>query len=303
VVGCLDDGPEPGGLGAPPVLGGLRDLPALIATGGVERVLVAFTRHRDESVLATLRQCDLRGVEVEVVPRLFELVGLAPPTRNLGRVPLLGVPAAGPAPVRRALKHGMDIAIAAVAGLLLLPLLALSVLAILIELGRPALFRQARAGRDGRPFTIWKLRTMPVRAEPGPADVPAADDAGLAIANLSAWLKSSGASEASRVGRVLRRFSLDELPQLWNVLRGDMSIVGPRPLPLIEAAGVEPRHRLRFSVRPGLTGLWQVMGRSDIPWPERMELDDSYVRHWSLALDLRILAATLRVVVRGLGAR
>jgi lipopolysaccharide/colanic/teichoic acid biosynthesis glycosyltransferase len=165
------------------------------------------------------------------------------------------------------------------------PLLALAALAIRLESRGPAFYRQRRVGRDGEPFELWKLRTM----------VPGAEAMGAGIYVLE------GDPRITRVGRLLRRFSLDELPNLINVLRGEMAIVGPRPTIQEQVDRYTERQRRRLDVKPGITGWAQVNGRLTLPWPERIELDVWYVEHRSLWLDLRILAKTLRLLATGQG--
>jgi lipopolysaccharide/colanic/teichoic acid biosynthesis glycosyltransferase len=158
----------------------------------------------------------------------------------------------------------------------------------------PALFRQTRVGRGGREFAIWKFRSMVTGAELMPA--PKVNDSDGLLFKLRADPR------VTPVGRFLRRWSLDELPQLWNVVRGDMSLVGPRPPVPGEVAGYGDDVRRRLLVKPGLTGLWQVSGRSDLPWEDYVRLDLYYVENWSVSLDLLIMGRTLLAVVRGHGA-
>jgi lipopolysaccharide/colanic/teichoic acid biosynthesis glycosyltransferase len=175
-----------------------------------------------------------------------------------------------------------------VAGVLLLlaaPLLAAAVLAIRLESRGPAFYRQRRVGRHGEPFELWKLRTM----------VPGAEAMGAGIYVLE------GDPRITRIGRLLRRFSLDEVPNLFNVLRGDLAIVGPRPTIQEQVDRYTERQRRRLEVKPGITGWAQVNGRTSLPWPERIELDVWYVEHRSLWLDLKILAKTARMLLTGHG--
>jgi lipopolysaccharide/colanic/teichoic acid biosynthesis glycosyltransferase len=174
------------------------------------------------------------------------------------------------------------------AGLLLVlasPFLLLAVVAIRLESGGPAIYRQRRVGRHGQPFDLWKLRTM----------VSGAEAMGAGIYVLE------GDARITRVGRLLRRLSLDELPNLVNVLKGDMALVGPRPTIQEQVDRYTDRQRRRLEVRPGITGWAQINGRSSLPWPERIELDVWYVDNRSLRLDLRILARTARMLVTGHG--
>jgi lipopolysaccharide/colanic/teichoic acid biosynthesis glycosyltransferase len=183
------------------------------------------------------------------------------------------------------IRRVFDLLVALMAGLITLPVVAL--LAAIIRLESPGhpVYSQTRAGRDGRLFPIYKLRTMVRGAE--------FIGAGLAI--------QEGDERITAVGRFLRRYSLDELPNLWNVIRGDMSIVGPRPTLPVQVEQYTPRQRGRLTVKPGITGWAQVNGRASLPWAERIELDLWYVEHRSLALDARILARTLGMVLTGRG--
>jgi len=201
-----------------------------------------------------------------------------------GRDPLRAVGARlreSPAVVRRAI----DIVVSSLGLLLASPLLALAVLAIRLEGPGPALFRQVRVGKDGELFEMLKLRTMVRDAE--------RTGAGLAI--------NEGDARITRTGRLLRRSSLDELPNLINVLRGEMSLIGPRPTLPSQVAQYTERQRGRLAIRPGITGWAQVHGRASLPWPERIELDLHYVEHRSAALDMRILARTIALVMGGSG--
>jgi lipopolysaccharide/colanic/teichoic acid biosynthesis glycosyltransferase len=182
-------------------------------------------------------------------------------------------------------KRAMDLAIAIPASLLAAPLIAIACVVIRLESPGHPIYRQRRVGKHGRPFEIYKLRTMVRGAE--------FTGAGLAI--------QEGDDRITRVGVFLRRTSLDELPNLWNVLRGDMSIVGPRPTVQIQVDQYTERQRGRLEVKPGITGWAQVNGRASLPWSERIELDLWYVEHRSLALDLEILAKTARLVLAGHG--
>ena len=183
------------------------------------------------------------------------------------------------------MNRALDLLVAGLALLFVAPLLAVCALAIKLDSRGPVFYRQRRVGRDGVPFELIKLRTMVVGAEHS--------GAGLYI--------EDGDSRITRVGRVLRRFSLDELPNLLNVVRGELAIVGPRPTVQVQVDRYTPRQRRRLEVKPGITGWAQVNGRTSLSWPERIELDVWYVDNRSLALDLRILARTARMLVTGHG--
>ena len=184
--------------------------------------------------------------------------------------------------IYEAVKRGMDILIAGTAAIVTSPLLALIALAIRIEDRGPALLRQQRVGLHNRDFELLKFRTM-------------VDDAHKLG---TGWLIAEGDPRITRVGGFLRRWSLDELPQMFNVLRGEMSVVGPRPTLQYQVDAYTPHQRRRLEMRPGLTGLAQVSGRNRLTWPERIELDIQYIDNWSLALDLQILLRTLGAVLK-----
>ena len=183
------------------------------------------------------------------------------------------------------MPRAADIVLATLGLVVTSPLLLIAAVAIKLGSRGPVLYRQPRTGKDGRPFDLFKLRTMQVGADPVGVGVPVLEDD----------------PRVTRAGRVLRRFSLDEIPNLVNVLRGEMAIVGPRPTLGAQVELYEPRQRRRLEVKPGLTGWAQVNGRAGIPWEERIELDLWYVDHRSLSLDLRILARTARLLVTGHG--
>jgi lipopolysaccharide/colanic/teichoic acid biosynthesis glycosyltransferase len=183
------------------------------------------------------------------------------------------------------LSRVLDVVIAGALLILAAPLLALAALAIRLESRGPVFYRQLRVGRDGQPFELWKLRTM----------VPGAESMGAGIYVLE------GDPRIMRTGRLLRRFSLDELPNLVNVLRGEMAIVGPRPTVQEQVDQYTDRQRRRLEVKPGITGWAQINGRTSLSWPERIELDVWYVEHRSIRLDLRILAKTVRMLATGHG--
>jgi exopolysaccharide biosynthesis polyprenyl glycosylphosphotransferase len=212
---------------------------------------------------------------------------------GMALVPVVGVPNPSRAVVA---KRFVDIAGAIVGLVLLSPILAAAAIAILMTDGRPILFTQPRAGLNGRPFRIVKFRTMT-------RDADAQRDALRARNEISgsASFKLAQDPRVNRVGHLLRRSSIDELPQLWNVLRGEMSLVGPRPHPFDDVAGYAPWHHRRLSVKPGITGLWQVKGRLDPSFDHWVELDLEYIDHWSLWLDFQLLLQTVPALLRAEG--
>jgi lipopolysaccharide/colanic/teichoic acid biosynthesis glycosyltransferase len=179
----------------------------------------------------------------------------------------------------------IDLGVAGVAAAVTAPMVAVLALAVRLESGGSPIFKQSRVGKDGRPFEIYKLRTM----------VHGAEFTGARLALVE------GDDRITRVGSLLRRYSLDELPNLWNVLRGEMSIVGPRPTLESQVLQYTPRQRGRLAVKPGITGWAQINGRASLPWPERIELDLWYVEHRSLRLELAILRRTIGLVLSGHG--
>jgi lipopolysaccharide/colanic/teichoic acid biosynthesis glycosyltransferase len=209
---------------------------------------------------------------------------------------MAGVPARQDRRLARFAKRALDVAGASIGITLSLPVLALAAIAIRLDSPGPVFYCQLRCGQGGRSFSFWKLRTM-------------VDGADAQLAALAALNEMDGPMfkirrdpRITRVGRFLRRYSLDELPQLWNVLVGDMSLVGPRPPLPREVMAYRPKERERLAVTPGLTGPWQVSGRNDLSFAQCVELDLEYVRSWSVARDLQILARTIPAVFRGDGA-
>ena len=222
-----------------------------------------------------------RRSAAQTLPRTIACPSFAPPTRRL---------------VARPVKRAIDLVGATALLVLLSPLLLAVAIAVKLDSDGPVFFAQWRAGRDLRPFRIWKFRSMRASAEDEREELIRRH------ALAGPLFKLDDDPRATRVGRVLRRWSLDELPQLWNVVRGDMSLVGPRPPLSDEVRADGLRQRLRLHMRPGLTGPWQVNGRSELSYREGVALDLAYVRHWSIARDLGILARTPWAVLTRRGA-
>jgi len=272
------------------VLGAVREHRAelvLVAPGprlSAERLRrLSWTLHDARvplAVLPGLVDVSVRRVQLDA-PAGLALLHIAPPTRH---------------GVQVALKSAVDRTGAGLGLLLLAPLIAVVAAAIRLTSAGPAFHRQIRHGRSGTPFTMWKFRTMVADAESRKADLAAVNE------NDGLMFKMRRDPRVTRIGRVLRRCSLDELPQLLNVLRGEMSLVGPRPPLPDEVARYDEVERRRLTVKPGITGLWQVSGRSELSWDETMALDLRYVDNWSFAGDVNVMARTLRAVVDGRGA-
>jgi exopolysaccharide biosynthesis polyprenyl glycosylphosphotransferase len=288
-VGLVDDDFSPVGTPDLPHLGGLRDLPSILARGGVDRVIFAFSRASHQELLSCIRCCREYGVAIDVVPRLFEFLD-ARSLDTIGGLPLLSLSKPRLTRSSQVAKRALDLAGSALLLLLLAPLMLAIAIAIRLESRGPVFFRQPRVGRNGREFNVFKFRSMYLNAA-------------LQLNDDGVMVKSARDPRTTKVGRLLRRFSLDELPQLINVVRGEMSLVGPRPLIAEESAALaENWHVRRFDLRPGLTGIWQVQGRSENPFQEMIRLDYQYVAGWSLARDVEILLATIPAVLSGRGA-
>ena len=311
VVGRVETDPrDAADESGPPVLGSIADLPEVLQAHGIERVIVAFAPGRDSDLLDLVRHCVAHGIQVDIVPRFFELVGPDPRAHSVGGLALVEVPARGLSTGQRIVKRGLDIVGSLALLTFLAPLILLVAGAVAVFDGRPVLFRQIRVGQRGQAFSIMKFRTMGHEADAqGVGRLAAMADSGehsledeQAIATMVHELKTQSEARVTRLGGVLRKLSLDELPQLFNVLRGEMSLVGPRPLRPFEVTSLNEWQLARQDLRPGLTGLWQVLGRSNLDWDERMHLDYTYVSHWSLTSDLRILARTLPAVIKKEGA-
>lgn len=280
-----------------PVVGRLSDVAGHVHRDGYRVVAVTPDPHWSPDGLQRLAW-NLEGSDAEMVvaPVLMEVAGPRLHVDAVLGIPLLRVSMPTFTGGRRVVKGIVDRLGAAVLLLLFAPLMVLVGLLVLMDSRGGALYRQRRVGKDGREFTIFKFRTMVVGAD-GARDELADRNEGAGL-----LFKLRRDPRVTRVGTVLRRYSLDELPQLFNVLTGSMSLVGPRPPLPEESAAYGPDIRRRLLVKPGLTGLWQISGRSDLPWEEAVRLDLRYVEDWSLALDTVILWKTLRAVVQGQGA-
>ncbi|MGW7424642.1 sugar transferase [Streptomyces sp. NPDC054813] len=288
------DGDEMDGV---PVVGRLSDVAKHVRHDGYRVVAVTPDPHWTPERLQRLAW-NLEGSDAEMVvaPVLMEVAGPRLHVDAVLGIPLLRVSLPTFSGGRRAIKEVVDRVGAAVLLMLFAPLMAFAALLVLVDSRGGAFYRQRRVGKNGREFTILKFRTMAVGAHRARAE--------LADRNEGAGLlfKLRRDPRVTRVGAVLRRYSVDELPQLFNVLTGSMSLVGPRPPLPEECAEYGPDIRRRLLVKPGLTGLWQISGRSDLPWEEAVRLDLRYVEDWSLALDTVILWKTMRAVLHGQGA-
>lgn len=320
-IGFVDDDPrsiaEVGGRDVP-VLGTVEDVDRIVGESGVDKLIVAFSSVADARISRLIQRCQRLGVDVSVVPRMFDTMNQRASYDTIGGTPLLTFSAIDPRGWQFALKHAFDRLFALVLLVLLSPLLVLSALAVRLSSPGPILFRQRRVGRDGRTFDLLKFRSMRpasrrvgATADEMPAEETLTDgsltaDDSTALDFLLGGDTAPGGVEGedrrTAVGRFIRRTSIDELPQLLNVLRGEMSIIGPRPerpefveLFKHDIARYGDRHR----VKSGITGWAQVHGlRGQTSLAERVEWDNYYIAHWSLGLDLKILILTIAAMIR-----
>jgi exopolysaccharide biosynthesis polyprenyl glycosylphosphotransferase len=301
LVGFADANPKTmrADIGDVPVIGGVADVVQAVRANNVDRVVVAFSRDREEQLLELVRALQMDDVQIDVVPRLFDTVGPNTTVHTLEGLPLMSVSAVRISPSSRLLKRSIDVVGACVLLVLTAPLLLVLPFLIRRDSSGPALFRQTRLGMDMRPFTLLKFRTMREGTEHGPHQEYLKDimTAG-ALPTANNLYKLDRSPEVTRFGNWLRSTSLDELPQLINVLRGDMSLVGPRPAIPYELELYAPHHFERFAVPAGLTGLWQVEARAHATFGEALDLDVAYARGWSLGLDLRLLLRTPLLMIR-----
>ncbi len=298
IVGAVDD--EPGsGIGrvdAVPVIGGLQEIGRIFRSEAVDEVVFIVPRARLDRLGGAVRACETEGVVITLALDLFDLELARPTLTSLGGTPFLSFKTTVSHDWQLVIKCGLDIIVSSLALLAAAPVMAVVALAIKVTTRGPVLFKQHRLGLRGRVFTLYKFRTMRCGAEKalsGTAD-PSEMDGDAFRKEKERWI--------TPVGRVLRKFSVDELPQLLNVLLGHMSLVGPRPTVPDEAAKYAAWQRRRLSMKPGLTCLWQVRGRNNIGFEDWMKLDLQYLDHWNLRLDFLILLKTIPAVLLGSGA-
>lgn len=294
VGACAPTGPDRSTLAGLDVLGDVHQIPELVSRHEIDSLVVDPNALGVDEFRRLRWAMEGQDVEVLVTTELSELLPSSVSLRVVSAAPLLAV-RTQPSRVQHLVKVAMDRTLAAVLLVIGSPILLGAMLAVRITSPGGAIFRQVRIGTRGRPFTMLKIRTMSVDAEQRKSSLENVDGAGPLF-------KVRQDPRITPIGRVLRRFSIDELPQLVNVLRGDMSLVGPRPPLASEVAVYDSMAVHRLNVRPGLTGLWQVSGRSDLSWDQAVRLDLLYVDNWSLFLDLKILWRTARAVLGARGA-
>jgi exopolysaccharide biosynthesis polyprenyl glycosylphosphotransferase len=271
--------------------GRLTDLEQILHDGVIDEVAICLPVSQWSLVDAIAHVCEEEGKIVRVPMDFLDRTIAAGRFEELDGTPVYSLVSGPDRLAALALKRGLDLLASVAGSIILSPLFAAVALMIVLTDGRPILFRQTRIGLHGRPFEVIKFRTMVADAEARYHELVARSDARA--------FKVTDDPRITSVGRFLRRTSLDELPQLWNVLRGEMSLVGPRPAPPREVAGYDLWHRRRLSMKPGITGLWQVMARRDEDFDNRAQLDLTYIDRWSLWLDLKILARTIPAAFEG----
>jgi len=310
VIGVVENGPVdtvhlPAVEGVP-VISDLTGLSEAIRDSRADEVVITDPSVPGDALFEVMMGLGRKGVEFRIAPTLFNVLPRKTEIDQIGALPMITLFRSPLSGVARIVKRTSDIVIAGTASLLLLPFNLLMALLIKIDSRGPVLYKQERVGMDGRIFLFYKFRTMHMGADDAAhREFQRQFIAGQAEANHGnderPIYKMPGDARITRVGRFLRRTSLDELPQLLNVLRGDMSVVGPRPPIPYEVEAYDLWHRKRLDMKPGMTGLWQVSGRNSLPFAEMVRLDVYYIENWSLLLDIRIILRTVLVMLRGEG--
>ncbi|MBX3052340.1 MAG: sugar transferase [Caldilineaceae bacterium] len=288
LIGFLDDNPTKNStdIGRFKALGPLENFEQVLLTYPVDEAIICLPWQSHRTVARLLHQCEQSGVRAHIVPDLFQLTKNQMRVEDLNGVPLISTREVSIAGWNLIFKRVLDLVIVSVGSLFALPIGLLIILAIRLDSSGPVIYSQTRVGKNGKPFAIYKFRSMVTDAEERRDELAALNEA------TGPLFKVRDDPRRTRVGRLLRRFSLDELPQLINVFRGEMSLIGPRPNLPEEVAQYKEWHHKRLSVSPGMTGLWQVSGRSDLTFDEMVLLDIYYAENWSLGMDLGILLMT-----------
>lgn len=302
LVGVIDDvvkeDPAKEDLASFPYFSSLAMAPFLCRALSVERIIVAFPCAERQRVVSLIRELRELDIQIDVVPFFFDVLSPGMDVHSIEDLPLLGLRPARLPKSSILFKRAMDLTLSALGLLVLAPLFGLIAVAIKLDSRGQVFFRQVRMGHNGETFRIFKFRTMQMDADSRRSE----------LRHLSKHATDDGAPymfkimddpRVTRVGRFLRSYSLDELPQLLNVFAGEMSLVGPRPLPLDEDSFVTEWARHRLDLKPGVTGPWQVLGRHEIPFEEMVELDYRYVTNWSIVHDLKLTLQTIPSLVRG----
>jgi exopolysaccharide biosynthesis polyprenyl glycosylphosphotransferase len=304
LVGFVDDDPRArrAELDHVPLLGRSDELPEIMRTLYVDRVVIAFSKESAERTVEAIRAVRDHDVQIDVVPRLFDVIGQRITLHSVEALPIVGLPPARISPSSQFVKRWIDLVGASILLLLSAPILLAAALAVRIDSSGPVLFRQRRIGQGMREFTLLKFRTMRVGTDPSVhRDYIRGTMTANATVGENGMYKLDRPDSITGVGRWLRKLSIDELPQLINVLKGDMSLVGPRPCLRYETEFFRPHHFERFHVPSGITGLWQVTARARSTFGEALDMDVAYARGWSLGLDLRLLIRTPLQLIRQRG--
>lgn len=297
VIGFLDESGEPFDERTPPSdVHKLSDLPFLLREHVVDEVIVACPRSMLSSIGSVVAVCATAGVPLTLLSDVFGDYVPPPRITNFGSLPSLRFAPVHHGRSQLLVKRAIDVAGSGVLLVASLPVLAVAAIAIKLTSKGPIFFEQVRCGKRGRPFSMYKLRSMSVDAEAQKADLMEQNEMDGPV------FKIKHDPRITRVGRVLRRFSIDEIPQFWNVLKGDMSLVGPRPPVPLEVVEYATFQRRRLSMRPGITCLWQVSGRNDIKFEDWVRLDLEYIDTWSITNDLKILLRTIPAALGGSGS-
>jgi exopolysaccharide biosynthesis polyprenyl glycosylphosphotransferase len=303
-VGLIDDDPLYTEFTEPEikdmrVLGGLKDLSRIIGDFEVEKVVIAFTGDSAEQLLDLASKCNKMGVECSIIPRLFEVITDEITVNEIGGIPLIRLREKKIEGYRKALKAAEDYLLGLAALLIAAPILLVTAIAIKLDSPGPVFFRHKRVGKNGKCFDCIKFRSMVDGACDMQEDMVNGDEEAE-----HGWLcwKNQDDPRITRVGKWIRKFSIDELPQIFNVLSGHMSLVGPRPHIKEEVQSYKEWHKQRLNIKPGITGPWQVSGRSDLPFDEMIKLDLYYIETWSLWQDFKIILRTFTAIISSNGA-
>jgi len=281
------------------MLGPSENLPDIIERFDIDRIVIASPAESHDRVLERLRAVAELRVHIDIVPTLNEVVSPRVDVHAVEGLPLIGLPSFALTQTQRRLKRAMDVLLSFTGLVLLAPVFALLAILIKVDSRGPIFFRQVRMGARDKPFEMLKFRTMTVDADARKEEV-AHLNKHAAPGGDARMFKIAGDPRVTRVGRFIRRYSLDELPQLVNVLKNEMTLVGPRPLILEEDQYVAEWARKRLELKPGMTGLWQVLGRNEIPFHDMVQLDYLYVTSWSLWRDCLLLLRTVPLMLNGL---
>jgi len=298
VIGFVDDDAEKSrtDIGRFRALGSVDNLPRVVQEEAIDEVIITLPWMHHRKILGIMRQCEREQVRARIVPDLFQLALSRVDIEDLGGIPIIGVKEVSITGWNLAFKRASDLVVSLVGLILLSPLLLLISVAIKLDSPGPILFKQVRVGKGGRRFVFYKFRSMRQGAEEERRQLADRDEV------VGVTFKIRDDPRCTRVGKFLRRTSLDELPQLYNVLLGEMSLVGPRPALPSEVEQSQEWHRRRLEISPGITGLWQVSGRSQLTFDEMCLLDIYYLENWSPLLDLKIALKTIPAVLAGRGA-